>query len=84
MIKTVLNIEGMACGMCEAHINDAIRKTFMVKKITSSHVKGTTEILTEIPLDRAQLKNTVEATGYNVTDIHTETYEKKGFSLFRK
>ena len=28
MIKTVVKIEGMACGMCEAHINDTIRKLY--------------------------------------------------------
>ena len=26
MIKTALKIDGMMCGMCEAHINDVIRK----------------------------------------------------------
>lgn len=26
MIKTTLGIEGMMCGMCESHINNAIRK----------------------------------------------------------
>lgn len=30
MTKTVLSIEGMACGMCEAHVNDAIRANFSV------------------------------------------------------
>jgi ATP-binding cassette subfamily B protein len=27
MIKTTLKIDGMMCSMCEAHINDVIRKT---------------------------------------------------------
>ncbi|MCR5459639.1 MAG: hypothetical protein K6F51_07060 [Acetatifactor sp.] len=27
MFKTTLKIEGMACGMCEAHISDVIAKT---------------------------------------------------------
>ena len=51
MIKTVLKIDGMACGMCEAHVNDAIRKAFAVKRVTSSHSKGKTEILIEAPID---------------------------------
>ena len=25
MTKTTLKIDGMMCGMCEAHVNDAIR-----------------------------------------------------------
>ena len=26
MLKTTVNVDGMACGMCEAHVCDAIRK----------------------------------------------------------
>ena len=33
MVKTVLKIDGMMCGMCEAHMNDLIRKNFKVKKV---------------------------------------------------
>ena len=33
MIKTTLKIDGMMCGMCEAHMNDVIRKNFKVKKV---------------------------------------------------
>ena len=50
MIQTNLTIDGMACSMCEAHINDVIRSTFSVKKVTSSHRKGTAQILSEEPL----------------------------------
>lgn len=32
MVKITMEIEGMACAMCEAHINDAVRKAFPVKK----------------------------------------------------
>lgn len=84
MIKTILEIDGMACGMCEAHVNDAIRKGFAVKKVSSSHTKGRTEILSEQPLEENKLRAAIEATGYQVTAIQSEPYEKKGFSLFRK
>ena len=30
MIKTVIQVDGMMCGMCEAHANDAIRNAFDV------------------------------------------------------
>lgn len=40
MIKISVGIEGMACGMCEAHINNAVRQAFSVKKVTSSHIKS--------------------------------------------
>lgn len=84
MTKTILDIEGMACGMCESHINDAVRRAFSVKKVTSSHTKGKTEILSEEPLDENVLRLAIEATGYKVTGIHAEPWEKKGFSLFRR
>lgn len=74
----------MACGMCEAHINDAARQNFKVEKVTSSHSKGKTEILAEIPLDDEKLKAVIEKSDYTVAEIHTEPYGKKGFSLFRK
>ena len=82
MIKTTLKIDGMMCGMCESHINDTIRQGFKIKKVTSSHSKGTTEIISEEPLDEASVKEAIGKTGYKVLEIKTEPYEKKRFSLF--
>lgn len=82
MVKTVLKIDGMMCSMCESHINDVIRRDFEVKKVMSSHKKGLTEIVSEIPLDENKLKSAVCKTGYEVTEITAEPYEKHGF--FRK
>ena len=82
MIKTTVGVEGMACSMCESHINEAIRKAFPVKKVTSSHKKGVTEILSERPLDEAGIRGAIESTGYAVTEIKSEPYEKRGFFPF--
>lgn len=82
MVKITLNVEGMACQMCEAHINDTVRRVFKVKKVTSSHRKNITEIIAEEPINESALKAAIDATGYQVTGIKTEPYEKKGFSLF--
>ena len=85
MIKTTLRIDGMMCGMCEAHVNDAVRAAFRVHKVTSSHSAGTTEILSDEALDEAKLKETIGATGYTLVSIEAEEYtQKKGFSLFHK
>lgn len=84
MIKMTAEVEGMACGMCEAHINDAVRQNFSVKKVTSSHSKGKTEIIVEDALDEERLRDVIGESGYTVTSVHTEPYEKKGFSLFRR
>ena len=82
MTKTTLNIEGMMCGMCEAHVNDAIRKNFQVQKVTSSHSKNQTEVISESPLDEELLKKTIAETGYDLKGISSEPYVKKGFKLF--
>ena len=84
MTKTILKIDGMMCPMCEAHMNEAIRKAFEVKKVTSSHTKKETEILSEAPLDEEKIKAAVAASGYTLLGIASEPYEKKGFSLFGK
>ena len=83
MTKTVLSIDGMMCGMCEKHMNEAIEKAFAVKKVSSSHSKKETEILSEAPLDEALLKATVAAAGYTLKRIVSEPCEKKGFSRFK-
>ncbi len=83
MIKTTLKIDGMMCGHCEAHVNDTIRNGFDVKKVTSSHKKGTSEIISDQPLDAEKLKAAIEADGYKVLSSVSKPYEKKGFSLFK-
>ena len=84
MLKVTMEIDGMSCGMCEAHINDAIRKVFSVKKVTSSHRKGITELLIQDAVDTQLLKHAVEEFGYKVLDIRCEPYERQGFSLFKR
>lgn len=82
MVKTTVKIDGMMCGMCEAHVNDAIRANFKVKKVTSSHSKNETEITSEQPLDEEKVKEVVNATGYTFVSLSSEEVEKKG--LFGK
>ena len=84
MQQTTVQVGGMQCGMCESHINDAIRRAFQVQKVTSSHSKGTTVIVSEEALDEAKLRRVIEDTGYNVGAISQEPYKKKGlFGLGR-
>lgn len=64
MVKITVRVEGMACGMCEAHINEAVRNTFPVKKVTSSHTKKQTVILAEADIPEQELKNVVAKAGY--------------------
>ena len=82
MVETVLKVDGMMCGMCESHINEVVRKTADVKKVTSSHTKGETVIVSEQPLDIDKLKAAIADTGYTVVGSETKPYEKKGFFSF--
>jgi copper chaperone CopZ len=84
MNKITVKIDGMMCGMCESHINDVIRKNFQVKKVTSSHKKGETVLLTEENLSKAQLLTAITSIGYEVKSVTVEPYEKKGLFGFRK
>ena len=84
MIQTTVKVSGMACSMCEAHINDAIRAAFSVEKVSSSHSKGETVILSEQPLDEAALRAAIDATGYKVLSMTAHPYEKKGMFAFLK
>ena len=56
MIETTVKVDGMMCGMCEAHVSDAIRGALPVKKVTASHTKGQAVILSEAPLDEEALR----------------------------
>ena len=78
MQKLVLKIDGMMCGMCEAHINDALRRAFPVEKVTSSHAKGQAEILTDDTISENALKAVIQETGYTLVSVTAEPYEKKG------
>lgn len=78
MFKMTLDVEGMACSMCEAHVNEAIRRAFAVKKVSSSFKKKRTEILCEHILPEEKLHEALDPTGYRLVGVHTEPYEKKG------
>ncbi len=82
MFKTTLKIDGMSCGMCEAHVNDTVRRIVQLKKVTSSHSKGETVIISENEPDEAALSDAIGKTGYKVLSMNTEPYVKKG--LFRR
>lgn len=84
MTKTTLKIDGMMCGMCESHVNEAIRNAFQVNKVTSSHAKGETVILSDEPLDEARLREVLAPTGYTLTSIASEPHEKSVIFSFLK
>ena len=84
MIQYTVAVDGMACSMCEAHINEAVRKALPVKKVTSSHTKGQTVILSETELDETALRKAISDTGYQVLSIQSQPYQKRGLFSFGK
>ena len=84
MWKITVQVDGMMCGMCESHVNDAVRRAFPVKKVTSSHTKGQTVILTETDISEDALRAAIGQTGYEVLGVTREPYEKKGLFHFGK
>ena len=79
MIKTTLGIDGMMCGMCEAHVNDAIRRSFDVKSAKSNRRKGQCVVVSEQNLDRDRVVAALGKFGYELVSMTEESYERKPF-----
>lgn len=77
MVKMVVGVEGMACGMCENHINSAIRNAFRVDSVTSSRSKKETDIIADELLDENAVRRVIDNTGYQMTSFKVEPCEKK-------
>lgn len=78
MWRYTIHVDGMMCGMCESHVNDAVRKAFPVKRVASSRSKSETTVLAERELDEGTLRAAVSAAGYEVGEIRKKPWEKKG------
>ncbi len=81
MKKVILKIDGMRCGMCEAHVNDAARKSMKdnLIKIKSSHKSGECKSLLKDEANIDSLTDSIKKEGYNVLSIEViENYTKKG------
>ena len=78
MLKIVLEVEGMHCGMCETHVGGVVRRIEGVKKVKSSHAKGRTEVVAEDSVNTALIKEAIAKHGYGVGRIETQPYEKHG------
>ena len=75
MNKITVKIDGMMCGMCEAHICDTIRKAFPdAKKVSASRKHGEATFLCEHEIDGKTLKKAITDTGYTVVSVSSEKY----------
>ena len=79
MNKVTIKIDGMMCGMCEAHICDTIRKVFpKAKKVTASHKRGEATFLTDERVDTGSLEKAITDTGYTFISSESAPYQKRG------
>jgi Cu2+-exporting ATPase len=65
-MEKTLNIEGMMCTHCEAHVKKALEALEQVDQAVVSHEAGTAVITLNAPVDDAALRQAVEAEGYKV------------------
>ena len=83
MTETVIGIDGMMCEMCEAHINDAIRRNFTVKSAKANRKKKQCVVVSEEPLDEERVRAVIGETGYELLSVTSGPYTKKKlFGLF--
>lgn len=80
MFKTTIQVEGMACSMCENHVQEAIRRLGSVSKVKANRKKKEVSFLSEEILDSKTIQKTIEGLGYECKSISTSEHKKK--SLF--
>ena len=72
MNKYILEVTGMKCGMCEAHMNEAIKKSFKVKSVASSHDKNEVVVIAREAISEEEFKKVVDAAGYTLGSVKQE------------
>lgn len=67
--QVTINVKGMTCSGCEAHIENAVAQLQGVKMVDASFASGTAvvEFLTK-DLDEDQIAKAINKTGYEVVD----------------
>lgn len=72
MVKITVNVEGMMCPHCEAHVNEAVKAAFQTEDVVSSHEKKTTVFRSPEPVDQDKIREVIKNAGYEVTGITQE------------
>lgn len=79
MFKTTIKVDGMMCGMCEAHVSDAIRKAVPdAKKVKASRTKKEATFISDEQADPALMEKTIKDIGYDFLGCVSEPYKKRG------
>ena len=79
MFKTTIKVDGMMCGMCEAHVSDAIRKAVPeAKKVKASRAKKEATFICDEQADPALMEKTIKDIGYDFLGCVSAPYKKRG------
>ncbi len=79
MNKITAKVEGMMCGMCEAHMCDALREAFPdAQSVKADRKNCELTFVINGELDAAKLEKTVKDTGYTFVSASSEPYVKRG------
>ena len=79
MNQVTVTVDGMMCGMCEAHICDTIRRAFPnARKVKASRTRRQASFLYEGTVDELKLKQAIADTGYTAEAVTTEPVRKRG------
>lgn len=79
MKKIIIGVDGMRCGICESHVNDAVRKVGGVVKVKSSCINNVTEAVVQDDVDEKVVAEAIAGLGYRVMAYRSEPYDKKRF-----
>lgn len=78
MNKITIKVEGMKCGMCEAHVCDVIRKAVpSAKKVKATRARDEATFLSEVEVDKEALSRAIEDMGYTVGDVIKQPYKRR-------
>ena len=58
--------------------NDTLRAAFPLKKVSSSHSKGETVLVTAEEIPEDALRRALEPTGYKLVSVQSAPYVKRG------
>ncbi len=68
-VTLTLHIDGMQCGMCEAHLCDTVRQHFSVRFVKASYKTGTVLLRAERDIPDDALHAAIDGTGYTLLSV---------------
>jgi len=77
MNKYILGVEGMSCGMCEAHVQDTVAQNYKVKKVKASRSSKELVVITEQGITEEDFHKILDPTGYRIVSYRREEAVKK-------